>query len=237
LQGGTTIVLGDPGLPSATWTDSKTASAALAQYCRQMELDADLAGLMLMASAGYHPDFAAALHHLLHSQDMGATTNSLYAMHPCWEERDHELQRAYTQASIEFGHLWPEWYASPGGNPPVVVFEESPKLRRGNSDEWEIQIPLRCQNLAGAVEVVLRSRSSLEGGPRSTSKTSANSQVSNSPQELRQLTGCTSPTTTVTFSLSGQPGQKKPAGSWTDVCVLDAWGTVLSRADIPNIRH
>ena len=65
-----------------------------------------------MAQAGYHPDFVASLHHLLHAQGMAAS-KSLYAMHPCWEERDKELTRAYTDASIEFEHLWREWYSSP----------------------------------------------------------------------------------------------------------------------------
>jgi len=241
LQSSATVVLGDPGLPSASWRDSNTASAALARFCRQMELDADIEGLTLMAQAGYHPDFAPALHHMLHSQSTGAGDTSLYAMHPCWEERDRELQHAYVAASITFEHLWHEWYASPGGNPPVVVFAEDPKIKKAGvsengSREWEIQVPMRCQNLAGAVEVVLRGRS-MSTDRSHASEAPARAQLYNSPQEIRQLTGCTSPTTTVTFAVTSEPGRKKPAEQWTDVFVLDAWGTVLSRAEIPQLHH
>ncbi|MGA8867301.1 MAG: M48 family metalloprotease [Candidatus Sulfotelmatobacter sp.] len=234
VENSATVVLGDPAIPAATWTDSKAASASLAQFCRQMEVDADQAGLMLMARAGYHPDFAAALHHLLHSRTSdAATTTSLYAMHPCWELRDHELQRAYVAASIEFEHLWPEWFASPGGNPPVVVFQEYPRIKKHGTNRWELQIPIRCQNLAGAVEVVLRARSSQTD--RKVANSAEKTEIPGSGQEVRQLTGCTSPTTTVTFSFDALSGKSELSRLWTDAYVLDAWGTVLSRTDIPKL--
>jgi Zn-dependent protease with chaperone function len=233
LESSATVVLGDPAIPG-TWTDSRAASAALGQFCRQMEVDADVAALMLMAHAGYHPDFAAALHHLLHSRTTdAAATTSLYAMHPCWEQRDRELQRAYLDASIEFEHLWPEWYASPGGNPPVVVFEEYPRIKKNGGNHWEIQIPIRCQNLAGAVEVVLRARSNSKQG--SAANFAEKADLADPGEEIRQLTGCTSPTTTVTFALDASG--KEPNQPWTDAYVLDAWGTVLSRADIPKLHR
>src|SRR5579863_6153874 len=128
--GGTAMVLGDPSLPSASWSDSEKASEDFSRFCRHMELDADRDGLLLMARAGYHPDFVPALHHLLHARAARQATSVLYAMHPCWEERDRELSRAYEEASSEFARRWPEWYASPGGNPPVVVFAEEPKVKR-----------------------------------------------------------------------------------------------------------
>lgn len=231
--GGAGIVFGDPGIPSASWTDSEKASEDMARYCRRLEVEADREGLMLMARAGYHPDFVPALHHLLHAVDtVGARPQSLYAMHPCWEERDQELSRAYLAASIEFAHRWPEWYASPGGNPPVVVFTEEPKLRKASSGEWELKIPMRCQNLAGAVEVVV-----LADLPHEAKQNPAqilDTTPSDSDDKLRQLTGCTSPKTTITFTLSG--AEKPRSGRrWTDVYVLDAWGSVLARADVPNL--
>jgi hypothetical protein len=231
--GGAAIVLGDPGIPSVSWTDSQKASENMAHFCRQLEVDADRDGLMLMARAGYHPDFVPALHHLLHAVNAGGAPRSLYAMHPCWEERDQQLSRAYVDASIEFAHRWPAWYASPGGNPPVVVFTEQPRFRKATAGAWQIQIPMRCQNLAGAVEVVLTSDNS-----RITDQHP--SRLDDAPEsnnELRQLTGCTSPKTTITFTLGdeGRPGRS--TRRWTDVYVLDAWGTVLARADIPNSPH
>jgi len=227
------IVLGDPGLPSASWGDSKRSSEKLGSFCRQMEVEADREGLTLMARAGFHPDFVPALHHLLHAQGSGATPASLYAMHPCWEERDHELSRAYLTASIEFEHRWPEWYASPGGNPPVVVFAEAATVRKTASKEWEVRVPMRCQNLVGAVEVVLRAGSA-------SGKVARLERLPEQPDsdfEVRQLTGCTPPRTIITFTLADSPDGSKPAGRWTDVYVLDAWGAVLARADVPKLPH
>ena len=233
------IVLGDPSLPSASFADEEKASADMGRFCRQMELDADRGGLMLMARAGYHPDFVPALHHLLHARGIGAKSASLYAMHPCWEERDRELSRAYVEASLEFGHLWPEWYASPGGNPPIVVFAEEPTVKKNSSKEWEIRVPMRCQNLAGAVEVVLHA------GPTRTKVRHVGRlpEIDRLPEpdehgvdsDLRQLTGCTSPKTTVTFSLADPSARLRPGTQWTDVYVLDAWGAVLTRSDFPKL--
>jgi hypothetical protein len=228
--GAATIVLGDPSLPSASWTDSQEVSKDLGRFCRQMEVEADRDGLMLMARAGYHPDFVPALHHLLHAQSSGATMASLYAMHPCWEERDRELSRAYMAASIEFGHRWTEWYASPGGNPPVVVFAEAPTVRKTGSKEWEIRIPMRCDNLVGAVEVVLRA----DSGSGNVERQESFLNQPDSDFELRQLTGCTSPQTMITFTLADSSYRGKPGAHWTDVYVLDAWGAVLARADVPK---
>jgi hypothetical protein len=227
--GGARIVLGDPGLPTDTWFDSEKASADMGRFCRQLELIADRDGLIMMARAGYHPDFVPSLHHLLHAQGV-AGSKSLYAMHPCWEERDQELARAYTEASIEFEHLWREWYASPGGNPPVVVFANEPKVKKGSAGEWQIQVPMRCENLVGAVEVVLRS-DVRRNETLTLGKLPDNAE--NEP-EMRQLTGCTSPTTTVTFLLGDHHTKPKPTAGWTHLYVINAGGSVLAREDVPK---
>ena len=230
-SGGAAIVLGDPGQPSSAWTDSDKASGDLGRFCRQMEIDADREGLMLMARAGYHPDFVPALHHLLHARGSGPQNPSLYAMHPCWEERDRELNGAYSQASIEFEHRWREWYASPGGNPPVVVFADPPLVKKTGSREWQIQVPMRCQNLVGAVEVVLRA----DPGRNEIMRAGQIPDGEDRDSEIRQLTGCTSPRTTVVFTLADLLARKKPSTQWTDVYVIDAWGSVLARADLPKL--
>jgi len=196
-----------------------------------MEIDADREGLLLMAKAGYHPDFVPALHHLLHARGNGSRSASLYAMHPCWEERDRELAGAYQQASIEFEHRWPEWYASPGGNPPVVVFADPPAVKKSSSKQWEIQVTMSCQNLAGAVEVVLRA----DSNRKETASLARLSSDEDNDNELRQLTGCTSPRTTVAFTLADLIAKQKPYMKWTDVYVIDAWGSVLARSDLPKL--
>lgn len=229
---GANIVLGDPGLPSASWTDSEKASADLGEFCREMEVGADREGLMLMAKAGYHPDFVPALHHLLHAR--GSSNNhSLYAMHPCWEGRDRELAGAYQQASIEFEHRWHEWYATPGGNPPVLVFADAPSVKRNASKEWQIAVPMRCQNLVGAVEVVLRA----DSGHSELMPPAQLSEREDQDDEVRQLTGCTSPRTTVVFILADLVAHRHPVSKWTDVYVIDASGLVLARTDLPKLPH
>lgn len=232
--GGAAMVLGDPSLPSASWENSEKASAEIGRFGRQMELEADREGLMMMAHAGYHPDFVPALHHLLHARAMGTSKASLYAMHPYWEERDRDLSRAYVVASIEFARRWPEWYASPGGNPPVVVFAEEPTVRKTGGKEWQIQIPLRCQNLVGAVEVVLSTSSGHEVMAR-PERLPDQLESDAARQGMRQLTGCTSPRTTITFTIADTSVRPTPGAQWTDVYVLDAWGSVLARSDLPKL--
>jgi hypothetical protein len=230
---GSVLVMGDPGLPAAGWADVRKGADDFARFCRQMEVDADLEGLALMARAGYHPDFVPALHHLLQAQD--APSKVADATHPRWEERDRQLARAYVAASIDFAHRWLQWYASPGGNPPIVVFEEEPTTRRAGN-EWEVQIPLRCQNLAGAVEVVLQPRSAQGAGPV-LGATGYRQRLPESGRQVRQLTGCTSPRTTVTFKLGEDSLQKTGSGPWADVFVLDGEETVLSRAEVQRARR
>jgi Peptidase family M48 len=222
---------GDPASPDlreSTWIDSGKASENLARFCREQETEADRAGVMLMARAGYHPDFVPALHHLLRAHAGGAVTASIYAMHPGWDTRDNELKRAYVAASIDFDHRWPDWYASPGGDPPVLVFAQEPSVRRSADGEWEIQLPLHCENLVGAVEAVLLPHSNADAAPSRTSH------LVLSRQNVRQLSGCTSPKTTITFTLPAQaPPRDEP---WTDVYVLDDRGSILSRTELPRFR-
>ena len=87
----------------------------------------------------------------------------------------------------------------------------------------------RCQNLAGAVEVVL--------GSGSFVRTAAPAGQLGSDADPSQLTGCTSPRTTITFNLADASIHPKPGNPWTDVYVLDAWGAVLARADLPKLPH
>jgi len=233
------LVLGEARAPAASWIDPENASADMGRFCRQLELDADREGLMLMAHAGYHPDFAPALHHLLRAEESGSGTASARAMHPCWEERDRALSRTYVEASIEFEHLWPDWFASPGGNHPVVVFTDPPTFRKTET-EWQILLPMRCENLAGAVEVVLHAESGSEGMGRERRRDAQGRRSrmhSAIHLEMRQVTGCMPPKTTVVFHLAHLGEKPNDAIHWTDVSVFDAWGAVLARADLARIEH
>jgi len=226
------ILLGDPALSGTSWRDSRKASEMLGQFCRQLELEADRTSLELMVRAGYHPHFVPSLHHLLHARGSSSTASSLYAMHPCWEERDRDLAKAYLDASIEFEHLWPEWYASPGGNPPILVFTDKPVLKRTASSEWELQVEIHCENLAGAVEVVVQFDPSAPSASKHTSPGNP------SDFEQRQVTGCTSsPRSLLTFTLPRSYSPTASQSKWPNVYVLDSWGALLARADVPKLRR
>jgi len=89
---------------------------------------------------------------------------------------------------------------------------------------------VRCENLVGAVEVVLRS----DAQRNETMRLGKLPDKGDNASEVRQLTGCTSPTTTVTFPLLDGTSQHQPQTHWTDIYVVDAWGSVLAREDMPK---
>lgn len=227
---GAGLALGAASFSWSSWVDSSKASSDFARFCRQMELNADRTGLMLMARAGYHPDFVPALHHVLHARFDDGAHASPYSMHPGLQERDRELRRAYVEASIEFEHLWTDWHASPGGNPPVVVFAEEARVSKAHGKEWQVSVPIRCQNLAGSVEVVLR-------GHTLKHADSGKAVGVSSEGEIRQVTGCTSPKTTVTFQLENRDGGGKDSLKSTDIYFLDGSGAVIARADLTKLRR
>ena len=227
---GATLTLDNPGGAAGSWTDSKKASEDFARFCRQEEFEADSEGLAIMARAGYHPDFVPALHHLLRAHSPG-TAPSIYAMHPGWDTRDRQSQRPYIVASIDFDRRWPDRYASPGGDPPTLVFADEPTVRRNSGTAWEVQLPMHCQNLVGAVEVVVLSRAKNDASPERAG------QLPVAETDLRQLSGCTSPRTTITFTLPDASQRQPSSALWSDVYVLDDRGSILSRTELPRLRR
>jgi len=215
--GAAQITLGDAGVLPGSWVDARGASNLLASFCQTMELEADAEGLKLMTRAGFDPDFVPALHHLLEGRPGQLDGNSFDPSHPRWDERDQRLQKFYAAAGKEYDRLWPERYASPGGNPPIVVYAGLPSAKRGITGELEVMIPLHCQNLSGSVEVVLRF-------------TGSNSEF---PTELRQLTGCTSDRTLITFILPGLKVRRSGSRVQAEISVLDASGAVLTHSLAP----
>ncbi len=212
--GASQIILGDAGVLSGSWVDARGASSLLANFCQTMEVEADAEGLKLMTRAGFDPDFVPALHHLLEAQPGQSEGNFFDPSHPRWDERDQRLQKLYAGAGKEYDRLWPERYAAPGGNPPIVVYAGLPSAKRGSTGELEVLIPLHCENLSGSVEVVLRFT-----GP--DSEFSA---------ELRQFTGCTSNRTLVTFILPSPKVRRGGSRVQADISVLDDSGAVLTHS-------
>ncbi len=216
---GSQVTLGDAGMVADSWMDARDASNQLASFCQRMELDADAEGLMLMTRAGFDPDFVPALHHLLEGQPEPSDEESFDPSHPSWKEREQKLQKVYVAAGKEYDRLWPERYATPGGNSPTVVYTGLPSAKRVSGDEVEVMLPLHCQNLIGAVEVVLRF-----AAPDSTSE---------APTELRQLTGCTSDRTMVQFDMPQPKARRGSSRMRTEILVLDNSGTLLTHSLAP----
>jgi hypothetical protein len=215
-SGASQMMLDGTGAFSGSWVDPQGASTELVRFCQTMEFDADAEGLMLMTRAGFDPDFLPALHHLMAARPGLEDGNSLDPSHPGWDERDERLQKIYVAAGREYDRLWPDRYAAPGGNSPVVVYAGLPNAKRGADGELEVVIPLRCQNLIGSVEVVLRFT-----GPNSGLL-----------QEQRQVTGCTSNRTFISF-LVPKPNLRKRSSLRAEVSVLDDNGSLLTRALAP----
>jgi len=212
--GASQITLGGAGAFSGSWVDSQGASSQLASFCQNMELEADAEGLMLMTRAGFDPDFVPALHHLLEAQPGQSEGKFFDPSHPSWDDRDQRLQKLFLKVGKEYDRLWPERYASPGGNPPIVVYAGSPSAKRSSNGELELTIPLHCRNLTGSVEVVLRITA---GG-------------SESPTELRQITGCTSNRTLITFILPSPEARKGSSHVRAEISVLDDSGALLNHS-------
>jgi hypothetical protein len=210
------LTLGDSS--SGSWVDPRSATDRFASFCQETELEADAAGLMLMSRAGFHPDFMPALYHLIEAQPRQIDGKLRDDLHPRWRERDQKLQKLRSEAEMEYDRLWPDRYASPGGDPPIVVYADGTTAKRARTGLWEVLTPLHCENLSGAVEVVLRLTDAGSG---------------RQPSEERQFTGCTSNRTLITFNLPDRKGQSR---ALAEISVLDDNGTLLTRtrASIPR---
>jgi hypothetical protein len=99
----------------------------------------------------------------------------------------------------------------------VVVFADPPTVKKTNSKEWQIRIPLADPKRG------------------ETMRLGQLSDTEDREFEVRQLTGCTSPRTLVVFTQAEIGNKQKPGTHWTDVYVIDSWGTVLARADLPKL--
>jgi peptidase M48-like protein len=133
------------------------APLARAKLSRNLEHDADIQGMMLMAREGYHPDYVFALHHLLR-----ATTGdqshfaAFFSSHPRWETRDQRDDRTYADALAEYNRLWPDPDSSPGGKPPVVAFVSKPSARENKQTKTaDLTLPIYCRNATEALQFVI----------------------------------------------------------------------------------
>ena len=151
------------GDKSANWSLVGFAAAsriAMKKFERDQEHDADQQGMLLMARAGYHPDYVFALHHLL-LMKTGEQSKfaAFFSDHPRWETRDQRSDKVYADALAEYSRLWPDPAASPGGSPPVVAFLSQPQATANkNSETADVTFPFYCRNSESPIDIVIAFR-------------------------------------------------------------------------------
>jgi hypothetical protein len=150
--------LGDKG---AVWTVLAVRIAgnlAEKKLSRDLEHDADIQGMLLMARAGYHPDNAFAMHHLLrmNTPERSRVGTFFFSDHPRWESRDQRTERAYTEALAEYDRLWASPDASPGGLPPAVAFLGDVRgMQNKGGGTGDLALALSCRNVGSPVALVI----------------------------------------------------------------------------------
>ena len=118
---------------------------------KQREYAADYIALMLMAEAGYHPEYALALDRWFSGSgfDTPRPVEFLVA-HPRWQVREERAQRSYELALAIFMSRWPDATKSPGGiAPPVgklgaVIAQQSP-----DASELLVKVPFSASKAEG----------------------------------------------------------------------------------------
>ncbi len=149
------------GDKSAGWTALAVRIAgnlAEKKLSRDLEHDADIQGMLLMARAGYHPDNAFAMHHLLrmNTSERSKVGTFFFSDHPRWESRDQRTERAYTEALAEYNRLWASPDASPGGMPPAVAFLGDVRGKENKGDSTgDLTLALSCRNVGSPVTLVV----------------------------------------------------------------------------------
>jgi len=135
-----------------------SAPIAQAKLSRDLEHDADINGMMLMARVGYHPDFVFALHHLVRlSSGEQSHFAAFFSGHPRWDTRDQRDDRAYSEALAEYNRRWPNPSESPGGEPPPVVFVGKPMAAENKKSKTaDLTIPIYCRNSSELMTVAMR---------------------------------------------------------------------------------
>jgi hypothetical protein len=125
---------------------------------RDLEHDADIQGMLLMARAGYHPDNAFAMHHLLrmNTPERSRIGTFFLSDHPRWESRDQRTERAYTDALAEYTRLWASPDSSPGGAPPAVAFLGDVRgMENKGGSTGDLTLALSCRNVGSPVALVV----------------------------------------------------------------------------------
>jgi hypothetical protein len=218
-----------------------SAPIAAAKLSRSLEHDADVRGMMLMAEAGYHPDYVFALHHMMLTRVSDQSHfAAFFSTHPRWETRDQRDDKAYATALSEYNRLWPDPAFSPGGLPPEVVYVGKPGAREDKrSGTADLELPIYCRNTKAPVSLVIH----FSKGNQQIQSESAEYRDSTGNLEFRQQVTCSDKESAsaldvhVPASLVSEKNRKTTA----QVDVLSPAGEVLARfksfeVDFPRVN-
>ena len=114
---------------------------------RDEEHEADRIGLMMMAEAGYHPDFVLAFQQRMRIH-LGAESKftAFFSGHPRWTTREKHTIVNRKDALRTFNHYW-RGRVSPGGPPPILTMMGKIKIHKSKTDKAAvINVPARIRN-------------------------------------------------------------------------------------------
>ena len=116
---------------------------------RAAEYEADRLGLLLMAEAGFHPDFAIALdRRMLSTIGQDARFSEFLASHPIWSNREQQNERDEAVPLAIFAKDWPDARRSPGGAPPPFGKVRSVKVT-GDAAALMMDVKFEMRNVGG----------------------------------------------------------------------------------------
>jgi Zn-dependent protease with chaperone function len=124
---------------------------------RDEESEADRTGLMMMAEAGYHPDFILALFDRLRDTtgDRSRLVTFFSSDHPRWNTREQRTAKTMDQAIEVFESRWKDPAESPGGMPPAITILETPKASIDkNAKLVRFSVPYGIRHAAGSSATV-----------------------------------------------------------------------------------
>jgi hypothetical protein len=119
---------------------------------KQREYAADHIGMMLMAEAGYHPEYALTLDQWFSGSLFDTPKLAEFlAAHPRWQEREERAQKDYDLALEIFTSRWPDAAKSPGGiAPPVGKLGSITAQQSPDHGELLIHVPFSASKAEGA---------------------------------------------------------------------------------------
>ncbi len=120
---------------------------------KQREYAADYIAMMLMAEAGYHPEYALALDQWFSGSIFDTSRPFAFlTTHPTWQLRSERAHQNYDMALAIFNSHWPDAAKSPGGiAPPAGKLGSITVEQSTDSSELLISVPFSASKAEGVV--------------------------------------------------------------------------------------